>query len=187
MDGLLALLQVVMIDLILAGDNALVIGAVAARLPEHQRRKTIAIGIGFAIAVRLLFTLIASWLMSLPVLGIIGGLALFWIAWGLWRDRAGDEASEAQMAKSPLSLAHAVWIIFVADVSMSLDNVLGVAGAAEGHTFALIVGLVLSMVLMGSAATFIAAQMKRWPWLIYLGIVAIVFAGVGLIYRGLGL
>ncbi|WP_157099046.1 YjbE family putative metal transport protein [Novosphingobium rosa] len=176
MDGLFALLQVIMIDIILAGDNALVIGALSARLPADRRGQAVALGIAAAIGIRLFFTATAAWLMLIPAIGLIGGLLLFWIAWKLWKEQQADAAAPDGTA-APTNFLAAVRGIILADISMSLDNILGVAGAAKGHAFALVIGLVLSMVMMGTAANWIAGQMSKRPWLIYIGIAAIVLAG----------
>lgn len=188
MEAFLAILQVVLIDLVLAGDNALVIGALAASLDPAMRQKAIAIGVGVAIGTRIFFSLITSWLLLIPAIGVIGGALLLWIAWKLWQDTRethgllGDQLNASNEGKAPpRSFAAAIWAILLADVSMSLDNVLGVAAAAHGNLFALIFGLVLSMVLMGTAANWIAGEMQRRPWLIYLGIAAIVLAGLQMI------
>ncbi|HEX7852296.1 MAG TPA: YjbE family putative metal transport protein [Sphingobium sp.] len=186
MDGLFALLQVILIDLVLAGDNALVVGAIAARLPDDQRRRAVVIGIAGAIVARLFFSLSAAWLLMVPAIGVVGGLLLLWIAWKLWLETRDKGAADATRAITPGRFSQAVRAILVADISMSLDNILGVAGAAKGHAFAIVIGLILSMVLMGGAAGLIAGQMQKRPWLIYLGIAAIVIAALKMIVEPLG-
>lgn len=178
MEGLLALAGVVMIDLVLAGDNALVIGALAAKLPDAMRKRAIMLGIGAAIVARLLFSLFASYLLMIPMISVIGGALLLWIAWKLWQDTHDNQALDASTVTAPTSFGSAVKAILIADISMSLDNVLGVAGTASGHPYALIIGLALSMVLMGGAANFIAAQMQKRPWLIYVGIATITVVAI---------
>ena len=177
MDGLVALFQVIVIDLVLAGDNAIVIGALAANLPDRDRGPAMVFGIAAAIGLRLFFSLSAAWLLLLPGLGIIGGCLLLYIAWRLWK----DSSSPSPGIVVPAGLMAAIGAIAAADLSMSIDNILGVAGAARGHYLALIVGLVGSMVIMGFGANWVAGQMKRLPWLIYVGIGAIAAAGLNMI------
>ena len=171
------------VDLVLAGDNAIVVGALAAGLPADQRRKVIAIGIGAALVLRILFALIVTWLMGIVGLIFAGGLLLLWVSWKFWREIregahspgsdevAGDEMSGLKPAKS---FAAAAWAVAVADVSMSLDNVLAVAGAAREHPGILVVGLLLSVALMGLAANVIARIIDRYRWIAYIGLAVIV-------------
>ncbi|MCA1748593.1 MAG: YjbE family putative metal transport protein, partial [Sphingomonadales bacterium] len=166
-------LQVLMIDLVLAGDNAIVVGALAAGLPDDQRRKVILIGIAAALILRIFFALIVTWLMGVVGLIFAGGLLLLWVSWKFWRELRhggespgsveieGDEHSGLRPAKS---FAGAVWAVALADVSMSLDNVLAVAGAAREHPGILVVGLLLSVALMGIAANAIAKIIDRYRW-----------------------
>lgn len=185
--------SVLMIDLVLAGDNAIVVGALAAGLPADQRKKVILIGIGAALVLRIFFALIVTWLMGIVGLIFAGGLLLLWVSWKFWREiRAGthspgsaeiegDEASGLRPAKS---FAAAAWAVAIADVSMSLDNVLAVAGAAREHPGILVVGLLLSVALMGLAANLIARIIDRHRWIAYIGLAVIVFVAGRMIYEG---
>ena len=188
-----AFLQVLMIDLVLAGDNAIVVGALAAGLTAEQRRKVIMIGVLAALVLRILFALIVTQLLQIIGLILVGGLLLLWVAWRMWRDLRhdgesggseeifGDEHSGLRPAKS---FARAVWAVAVADVSMSLDNVLAVAGAARDHPGILIVGLVFAVALMGIAANFIARVIDRYRWIAYLGLAVVVYVALKMIYDG---
>lgn len=186
--------QVLMIDLLLAGDNAIVVGALAAGLPPADRKKVILIGIGAALALRIAFALTVSWLLGIVGLIFAGGLLLLWVAWKFWRELRtdgqesagspeieGDEHSGLHPARS---FAGAAWAVAVADVSMSLDNVLAVAGAARAHPGILIVGLLLSVVLMGVAANFIARYIERYRWIAYIGLAVILYVALKMIYEG---
>ncbi|QKR99115.1 YjbE family putative metal transport protein [Sphingomonas sp. CL5.1] len=183
--------QVLMIDLVLAGDNAIVVGALAAGLPAEQRRKVIMIGIGAALVLRILFALIVTWLMGIVGLIFAGGLLLLWVSWKFWREiRSGGHAADLaddtqQSGLAPArSFAAAAWAVAVADVSMSLDNVLAVAGAARAHPGILVVGLLLSVVLMGVAANLIARIIDRYRWIAYVGLAVILFVALKMIYEG---
>ena len=189
-----AFFQVLMIDLVLAGDNAIVVGALAAGLPAEQRKKVIAIGVMAALVLRILFALIVTQLMQVIGLILVGGLLLLWVAWRMWRDLRqpqdcspgseeiiGDEHSGLRPAKS---FAGAAWAVAVADVSMSLDNVLGVAGAAREHPGILIVGLVFAVGLMGLAANVVARYIERYRWIAYLGLVVILYVAFRMVYDG---
>ena len=183
--------SVLMIDLVLAGDNAIVVGALAAGLPAADRRKVIAIGIGAALVLRIFFALIVTWLMGVVGLIFAGGLLLLWVSWKFWREirsggHAADEANTAeQSGLAPArSFAAAAWAVALADVSMSLDNVLAVAGAAREHPGILVVGLLLSVALMGLAANFIARIIDRHRWIAYIGLAVIVFVSGRMIYEG---
>ncbi|ARS28116.1 TerC family protein [Sphingomonas sp. KC8] len=185
--------QVLMIDIMLAGDNAIVVGALAAGLPADQRRKVIMIGIVAALVLRIAFALVVTQLMQIVGLIFAGGLLLLWVSWKMYRELhpaggsagspeiAGDEHSGVPSAKS---FAGAAWAVAVADVSMSLDNVLAVAGAARDHPGILIVGLILSVALMGVAANFIARYIERYRWIAYVGLVVIVYVAGKMIYDG---
>lgn len=186
--------SVLMIDLVLAGDNAIVVGALAAGLPAEQRRKVILIGIGAALLLRILFALVVSWLMGIVGLIFAGGLLLLWVSWKFWRELrydggesagseevAGDEHSGLRPARN---FAAAAWAVAIADVSMSLDNVLAVAGAARAHPGILVIGLLLSVALMGLAANLIAKLIDRHRWIAYLGLAVIVFVACKMIYEG---
>ena len=181
--------SVLMIDLVLAGDNAIVVGALAAGLPSDQRRKVILIGIGAALVLRIFFALIVTWLMGIVGLIFAGGLLLLWVSWKFWREiREGgnhtpDTADDSGVAPAR-SFAGAAWAVAVADVSMSLDNVLAVAGAAREHPGILVVGLLLSVALMGLAANFIARIIDRYRWIAYIGLAVILFVACRMIYEG---
>lgn len=186
-----AVLQVIMIDLVLAGDNAVVIGLAAAGLPPPQRNKAILVGIIAATLLRLAFAAIAIELLEIVGLLLAGGILLLWVCWKMWRELRGPgaEDTEAALLKHDAhvprkTFAQAAWQIVLADVSMSLDNVLAVAGAARDHPYALIFGLGLSIVLMGVAATFIARLLNRHRWIAYLGLAIIVYVSLEMIWRG---
>jgi YjbE family integral membrane protein len=188
-----AFLQVLMIDLVLAGDNAIVVGALAAGLTPDQRRKVIMIGVLAALVLRIIFALVVTQLLQIIGLILVGGLLLLWVAWKMWRELRhsgespgsdeihGDEHSGLRPAKS---FGAAVWAVAVADVSMSLDNVLAVAGAARDHPGILIVGLVFAVILMGVAANIIARYIERYRWIGYVGLLVIVYVAGKMIYDG---
>ncbi len=183
--------SVLMIDLVLAGDNAIVVGALAAGLPADQRKKVILIGIGAALVLRIAFALVVTWLMGIVGLIFAGGLLLLWVSWKFWREirsggHAADEANTEEQSglKPARSFASAAWAVAVADVSMSLDNVLAVAGAAREHPGILVVGLLLSVALMGLAANFIARIIDRYRWIAYFGLAVILFVALKMIYEG---
>lgn len=192
--ALSAFFQVLMIDLVLAGDNAIVVGALAAGLPAEQRRKVIFIGVIAALVLRIGFALIVTQLLAVVGLILAGGLLLLWVAWRMWRDLhhegesfgsdeiLGDEHAGLRSAKS---FAGAVWAVAIADVSMSLDNVLAVAGAAREHPGILIVGLFLSVALMGIAANLIARYIERYRWIAYIGLLVILYVALKMIWEGL--
>lgn len=186
--------QVVLIDLIFAADNAIVVGALAGGLPPDQRRKVILIGIGAALVLRIVFALGVSLLLSVVGLIFAGGLLLLWVAWNFWREifhkgeSAGSpeiEGDEHSGVKAQKSFWGAVWAVTAADVSMSLDNVLGVAGAAREHPGILVVGLILSVALMGLAANVIAKYIERYKWIAYIGLAVIVWVAFRMIYDGI--
>ncbi len=188
-----AFLQVLMIDLVLAGDNAIVVGALAAGLPPEQRRKVILIGVIAALVLRIGFALIVTQLLQVIGLILVGGLLLFWVAWKMWRDlrHAGESAGSPEIdgdehsgIRSAKSFAGAVWAVAIADVSMSLDNVLAVAGAARDHPGILIVGLIFAVALMGLAANVIAKYIERYRWIAYVGLVVILYVAGKMIYDG---
>jgi YjbE family integral membrane protein len=180
-----------MIDLVLAGDNAIVIGLAAAGLPKAQRTKAILVGIVAATVLRIIFAGITTQLLQIVGLLLAGGILLLWVCWKMWRElRAGGHDSDAAAVgdaedKAPTkTFAQAAWQIVVADVSMSLDNVLAVAGAAREHPTVLIIGLVLSIALMGLAASFIARLLHRHRWIAYVGLAIILYVAVEMMYRG---
>ena len=188
-----ALVQVLLIDLVLAGDNAIVVGALAAGLPSEQRRKVILIGVLAALVLRVFFALIVSQLLQIVGLILAGGLLLLWVAWKMWRELRhagesagsdeieGDERSGLRPAKS---FAAAAWAVALADVSMSLDNVLAVAGAAREHPGILIVGLIAAVALMGIAANAIAKYIERYRWIAYIGLAVILWVALKMIWDG---
>ncbi len=185
--------QVLMIDIMLAGDNAIVVGALAAGLPAEQRRKVILIGIIAALVLRIAFALVVTQLMQIVGLTFAGGLLLLWVSWRMWRELRhsgqsqgspevdGDEGSGLKPAKS---FAAAAWAGAVADVSMSLDNVLAVAGAAREHPGILIIGLLLAVALMGVAANILAKYIERYRWIAWIGLAVIVYVAGKMVYEG---
>ena len=182
-----ALITVIGIDLALAADNAVVVGMVAARLPSRQRRPAIIIGIALAALLRIAFALFTVRLLQVVGLSLAGGLLLLWVAWKLWRDiRDGgdDPLPAADEAAATGTLIRAIGQIVIADVSMSLENVLAVAGAAGRHIVALVVGLALSVALMGLAANLVAHLLRRYPWLAYAGVVMILWVAIRMIWQG---
>jgi YjbE family integral membrane protein len=195
---LAAFLQVVFIDLTLAGDNAVVIGLAAAGLPKEQRGKAIVVGILGATVLRIGFSIITTQLLQIVGLLLAGGVLLLWVSWKMWRElvrpahdaigadtlKEGKEGAEHVGGAKPKSLREAVTQIIIADISMSLDNVLAVAGAAREHPSVLVFGLALSIVLMGVAATFIARLLARHRWVAFLGLAIILFVAAEMIWRG---
>jgi len=191
--ALTALLEILAIDIVLAGDNAIVVGALAAGLPVDQRKKVIVIGVAAALVLRIAFALIVTQLLQIVGLVLAGGILLVWVAWKMWRELrhsgespgsdevTGDEHSGLRPAKT---FASAAWGVAVADVSMSLDNVLAVAGAARDHPWILAFGLVLSVILMGVAANFIAKYIERYRWIAYVGLVVILWVAGKMIWDG---
>ncbi|CAO3417832.1 TerC family protein [Azospirillum endophyticum] len=207
-DALAALLQVVAIDLVLAGDNAIVVGMAAAAVPLAQRRKVIFWGIAAAIALRIFFALITTQLLAIIGLTLAGGVLLLWVCWKMFRElrshgedevapdeamgmpesagvaAAGTAGSAAVAAAGAATVGAAIWQIVVADVSMSLDNVLAVAGAAKEHPTILVIGLVLSVVLMGAAANMIAHALHKHRWIGWVGLAIITYVALDMIWRG---
>ena len=190
-DVLTAFLKVVIIDLVLAGDNAIVIGLAAAGLSETQRGKAILIGILAATALRILFAVLATQIMQIVGLLLAGGILLLWVCWKMWRelrtfhDTAESDTTVADAKRAPRkTLLQATSQIIVADISMSLDNVLAVAGAAREHPVVLIFGLGLSIAMMGAAASLIARLLQRQRWIAYLGLLMILYVAAEMIFRG---
>ena len=178
--------QIVFIDLVLAGDNAIIIGMVASQFDNNLRKKIIFWGIGAAIILRIIFTLITAYLLQINGLKTIGGLLLLYIAYKLYKDVIEDKTSEGLKFKTKNStLFKAIITVIIADVSMSLDNVLGVAGAAKQHYILLIFGLVLSILLMATVATIISKWIKKYKWIGWLGLLAILVVAIELIYSDL--
>ena len=186
--------QVLMIDIMLAGDNAIVVGALAAGLPAEQRRKVILIGIGAALVLRIIFALAVTQLLQIVGLVLAGGLLLLWVAWKMYRElnpKGGDnpgspevEGDQDSGLRPAKSFAQAAWAVALADVSMSLDNVLAVAGAAREHPGILMVGLLLSVALMGVASNLLAKYIERYRWIAYFGLVVIVYVAGKMIWEG---
>ena len=180
--------QIIFIDLILAGDNAIIIGMVASKFPPEQRKKIIFWGIGGAVILRILLTLITAYLLQITGLRLIGGLLLLYIVYKLYVDVIKNSSDgEENIKVDSSSMLKAVWTVLLADFTMSLDNVLGVAGAAKDHYFLLIFGLVLSIILMATAATLISKWIKEYKWIAWVGLFAILFVAVELIYTDLRL
>jgi len=200
--ALLAFVQVLMINVVLSGDNAVVIGMVAARVSPENRNKVIMWGMIAAVVLRLLLALVAVDLLQVLGLTLAGGILLLWVAWRLYRDireqsqeKAGLETMAArkaggahvsEMTAVVVPFRRAIFQIAVADVSMSVDNVLAIAGAAEGHVVVLVIGLILSIALMGVAATYVAKLLQRYPALSYIGVLLIIYVGAEMIWEGSG-
>ena len=176
--------QIVFIDLVLAGDNAIIIGMVASQFPTEQRKKIIFWGIGAAVVLRIIFTLITAYLLQITGLRLIGGILLLYICYRLYEDviKMNSNAEENIKKVDSSSFMKAITTVILADVTMSLDNVLGVAGAARDHYMLLIFGLVLSIVLMATAATLISGWIKKYKWIGWVGLLAILFVAIELIY-----
>jgi YjbE family integral membrane protein len=189
-EALTAFFQVVMIDLVLAGDNAVVIGLAAAGLPKEQRSRAILIGIIAATVLRIGFASVTVQLLQIVGLLLAGGILLLWVCWKMWRElRSGGEHQDldvvnAEAGGNRKTMKQAVWQIIVADISMSLDNVLAVAGAAREHPMILVFGLGLSIALMGLAANLIARLLQNHRWIAYIGLIIILYVSGDMIYRG---
>ena len=180
--------QIVFIDLVLAGDNAIIIGMVASQFPLEKRKKIIFFGISAAVILRIILTLLTAYLLQIKGLRLIGGLALLYIVYKLYIDVIKHKNKEDNKIKvDNSSFLKAIWTILIADFTMSLDNVLGVAGAAKDHYFLLVFGLVLSIVLMATAATLISNWIKKYKWIGWVGLVAILIVAIELIYTDLKL
>ncbi|GBQ13925.1 TerC family protein [Swaminathania salitolerans] len=180
--ALIALAQVVMIDITLAGDNAVVIGMVVRGLPARQRRIAIAVGVLAAAVMRILLALVASRLLAVIGLTLAGGILLLWVCWKMYQELVSPDTHEE--AERPGSLGQAIFRIVLADLSMSLDNVLAVAGAAIGHPYILVTGLALSVLLMGVAASLVARLLERYRWIAWLGLAIVAFVAIELIWKG---
>ena len=192
-EAIAAFFEILVIDIVLAGDNAIVVGALAAGLPNEQRRKVIVIGVAAALVLRIAFALITTQLLQIVGLILAGGLLLLWVAWKMWRElrHAGQSSGSPEVhgdehsgLRPAASFASAAWGVALADVSMSLDNVLAVAGAAKDHPHILVFGLVLSVILMGVAANVIAKYIERYRWIAYVGLAVIVWVAGKMIWEG---
>ena len=176
------LTQIIFIDLILAGDNAIIIGMVASKFPIEQRKKVIFWGIGGAVILRIILTLLTAYLLQITGLRLIGGLLLLYIVYKLYVDVIKGASNEEDVNVDNSSFLRAIWTVLLADFTMSLDNVLGVAGAAGHHYHLLIFGLILSIILMAVAANFISNWIKKYKWIAWIGLLAILVVAVELIY-----
>ena len=176
------LTQIILIDLVLAGDNAIIIGMVASKFPTEQRKKIIFWGIGGAVVLRIILTLLTAYLLQITGLRLFGGLLLLYIVYKLYVDviKGTDHSTNIKVDNS--SFLKAIWTILLADFTMSLDNVLGVAGAAGDHYYLLVFGLVLSIILMATAATLISNWIKKYKWIAWAGLLAILLVAIELIY-----
>ena len=176
------LTQIVFIDLVLAGDNAIIIGMVASKFPLEQRKKIIFWGIGGAVVLRIILTLLTAYLLQITGLRLIGGILLLYIVYKLYVDVVKGSNHDSDIKVDNSSFLKAIWTILLADFTMSLDNVLGVAGAAGDHYYLLVFGLVLSIVLMATAATLISNWIKKYKWIAWAGLIAILIVAIELIY-----
>ena len=181
-EQLAILTQIIFIDLVLAGDNAIIIGVVASKFPIEQRKKVIFWGIGGAIILRIILTLFTAYLLQITGLRLIGGLLLLYIVYKLYTDVIKGHAEEENIKVDNSSFIKAIWTVLLADFTMSLDNVLGVAGAAGDHYILLIFGLVLSIILMATAANLISRWITKYKWIAWVGLFAILIVAVDLIY-----
>ena len=174
--------QIVFIDLVLAGDNAIIIGMVASKFPSDQRKKIIFWGIGGAVILRIILTMITAYLLQITGLRLVGGLLLLYIVYKLYVDVIQNSSKEEDVKVDNSSLIKAIWTVLIADFTMSLDNILGVAGAAGDHYILLIFGLVLSIILMATAANLISKWIKKYKWIAWVGLLAILIVAIQLIY-----
>ena len=181
-EQLVILTQIIFIDLILAGDNAIIIGMVASKFPVGQRKKIIFWGIGGAVILRIVLTLLAAYLLQITGLRLIGGLLLLYIVYKLYVDVIKGSTNEEDIKVDNSSFIKAIWTVLLADFTMSLDNVLGVAGAAGDHYILLIFGLALSIILMATAASLISKWINEYKWIAWLGLLAILIVALQLIY-----
>ena len=186
-EQILIFIQIILLDLVLAGDNAIIIGMVASKFPLEQRKKIIFWGIGGAVVLRIILTLLTAYLLQITGLRLIGGVLLLYIVYKLYVDviKGSDHESDIKVDNS--SFLKAIWTILLADFTMSLDNVLGVAGAAKDHYYLLVFGLVLSIILMATAATLISRWIKEYKWIAWVGLFAILFVAIDLIYTDIKL
>ena len=181
-EQILIFFQIIFIDLVLAGDNAIIIGMVASQFPTEQRKKIIFWGIGAAVILRILFTLIIAYLLQISGLRLVGGILLLFICYKLYVDVVKQKEKKDDIKIDNSSFLKAITTVILADVTMSLDNVIGVAGAARDHYYLLVFGLILSIILMATAATLISGWIKKYKWIAWVGLLAILFVAVDLIY-----
>ena len=181
-EQILIFFQIILIDLVLAGDNAIIIGMVASQFPVEQRKKIIFWGIGAAVVLRILFTLITAYLLQISGLRLIGGILLLYICYKLYVDVVRLNRKKQDIKVDNASFLKAITTVILADVTMSLDNVLGVAGAAKDHYYLLIFGLALSILLMATAATLISGWIKKYKWIAWAGLIAVLIVAIELIY-----
>ena len=181
-EQLTILSQIILIDLVLAGDNAIIIGMVASKFPLEQRKKVIFWGIGGAIILRIVLTMLTAYLLQITGLRLVGGLLLLYIVYKLYTDVIKGQSTEENVNVDNSSFMKAIWTVLLADFTMSLDNVLGVAGAAGDHYVLLIFGLVLSIILMATAANLISGWIKKYKWIAWAGLLAILIVAIELIY-----
>ena len=186
-EQLVILTQIIFIDLVLAGDNAIIIGMVASKFPPEQRKKVIFWGIGGAVILRIILTMLTAYLLQITGLRLIGGLLLLYIVYKLYTDVIKGQSSEDDIKVDNSSFMKAIWTVLLADFTMSLDNVLGVAGAAGDHYVLLVFGLALSIVLMATAATVISRWINEYKWIAWIGLIAILVVAIELIYTDLKL
>ena len=187
-EQILIFIQIILLDLVLAGDNAIIIGMVASQFPTEQRKKIIFWGIGAAIVLRIIFTLITAYLLQITGLRLIGGILLLYVCYKLYVDVVkGNTTEEKSPSVENTNFFKAITTIIIADVTMSLDNVLAVAGAAKDHYYLLVFGLVLSIALMAVAANLISQWIKKYKWIAWLGLLAILFVAIELIYTDIKL
>ena len=181
-EQILIFFQIIFIDLVLAGDNAIIIGMVASQFPPEQRKKIIFWGIGAAVVLRILFTLITAYLLQISGLRLIGGILLLYICYKLYVDVVKQQGKEENIKIDNSSFLKAITTVILADITMSLDNVLGVAGAARDHYYLLVFGLALSIILMATAATLISGWIKKYKWIAWVGLLAVLIVAIELIY-----
>ena len=181
-EQILIFFQIIFIDLVLAGDNAIIIGMVASQFPAEQRKKIIFWGIGAAVILRILFTLITAYLLQISGLRLIGGILLLYICYKLYVDVVKQSKKKDNVKIDNSSFLKAITTVILADITMSLDNVLGVAGAARDHYYLLVFGLALSIILMATAATLISGWIKKYKWIAWVGLLAVLIVAIELIY-----
>ena len=186
-EQLIILLEILLIDLVLAGDNAIIIGMVASKFEDSNRKKIIFWGIGGAVVLRIIFTFITAYLLQISGLRLVGGILLLYICYKLYRDVIQNKIEEKKIEVDNSNLKKAIFTVILADVTMSLDNVLGVAGAAGHHYHLLVFGLVLSIVLMAVAANLISGWIKKYKWIAWLGLLAILVVAIDLIYTDINI